>query len=306
LSTPPLVSVIIPCHNSAAFVQRAFSSALQQTFENTEIILVDNNSSDQTPEILSDISARHPGKVTFLREDRQGAAAARNRGLASARGMYIQFLDSDDELLQEKIESQLQTGWTMQADLVIGNYVQITGSQVKKISATRDPWAGLSSSQLGITSANLWKREAVVKAGGFNEAFSSSEEYRLMFAMLKSGACVAFHPGFLTRVYWQIESVGKSRDRDRKASIWKQIFDLRMEIREFLKEKDMFRGKVRFAWEYYMYSHLVHLKDRFPEIHDAYMPLISHRLTPWYVAMPLVSREIRRLSHRLFRTEKPI
>lgn len=299
MSAPPLVSVIIPCHNSAAFVHGAFNSVLNQSFKNIEIILVDNNSTDQTPEILSGFSARHPGKVVFLREDRQGAAAARNRGLASARGAYVQFLDSDDVLLQEKVQRQLETGLATHADLVVGNYFQVAGDKVKMIRAANDPWTGLASSRLGITSANLWKRDAVAKAGGFDETYSSSEEYRLMFHMLKSGSRVAYDPACLTRVYWRDESVGKSKDHERQALIWRQIFDLRMEIRQFLEEKDMFRGKVRFAWEYYMYSHLVHLRDRFPEIHDTYMPRLRHRLPPWRVARPLMGRALRRIIRRL-------
>lgn len=91
------VSIIVPVHDSAAYLHKCVESLLAQTLEETEIILVDDCSSDGSPGIIADYAARFPDKVRglYLPENlRQGGA--RNRGMEIARGEYIAFVDADD------------------------------------------------------------------------------------------------------------------------------------------------------------------------------------------------------------------
>jgi glycosyltransferase involved in cell wall biosynthesis len=92
----PAVSVIVPAFNSAAFLDEALWSALRQTFDDLEIIVVDDGSSDDTGAIARDWAARD-GRVRVLSNDRpHGTAGARNRALTEARGRFVALLDSDD------------------------------------------------------------------------------------------------------------------------------------------------------------------------------------------------------------------
>ena len=97
------VSVVIPTHNRKRLVPRALESVLAQTRPAEEIIVVDDGSTDGT---ASAVASRFAG-VRCLRQERRGVSAARNRGVASATGHWIAFLDSDDEWLPHKLERQL-------------------------------------------------------------------------------------------------------------------------------------------------------------------------------------------------------
>jgi len=88
------VSVIIPTYNRRELVQRALRSVLAQTRRVDEVIVVDDGSTDGTGEALA---AAFGDRIVYLRQSNAGVSAARNRGLALARGRYLALLDSDDE-----------------------------------------------------------------------------------------------------------------------------------------------------------------------------------------------------------------
>ena len=97
------ISVIIPTHDYGRFIREAIDSVLAQTYPVLEVIVVDDGSTDDTPEILAGFGNR----IVTVVQNNAGVAAARNAGMAVARGEYLAFLDSDDLWLPEKIEKQL-------------------------------------------------------------------------------------------------------------------------------------------------------------------------------------------------------
>ncbi|RJR18173.1 MAG: glycosyltransferase family 2 protein [Desulfobacteraceae bacterium] len=99
-----LVSVIIPAYNAEKWIRASVESALNQTWQNIEVIVIDDGSNDQTYCILQTVQNKN---VKVISQGNRGAAAARNKGLQIAQGDYIQFLDSDDILETGKIRSQL-------------------------------------------------------------------------------------------------------------------------------------------------------------------------------------------------------
>jgi glycosyltransferase involved in cell wall biosynthesis len=102
----PLVSVIIPTYNRAHLLSRAIRSILDQTYQNFEIIVVDDRSSDNTEEALRNIRDE---RIKYIRhEENRGAPAARNTGIKAAQGEFIAFQDSDDEWLPSKLEKQMK------------------------------------------------------------------------------------------------------------------------------------------------------------------------------------------------------
>src|SRR5947209_7802599 len=103
-TTPPLVSVVIPAYNSARTVRAAVESALQQSVDDLEVIVVDDGSADETAETAEAIG---DPRVRVLRQHNGGAASARNAGIDAARGQYVAFLDADDLWLPEKLRVQL-------------------------------------------------------------------------------------------------------------------------------------------------------------------------------------------------------
>ena len=102
----PTVSVVIPTYNRAHLVGRAIQSVLNQTYQDFEIIVVDDGSTDNTEEVVK--SFNDP-RIRYIRHDQnRGGSAARNTGIKMARGEYIAFQDSDDEWLPEKLEKQMK------------------------------------------------------------------------------------------------------------------------------------------------------------------------------------------------------
>jgi len=100
----PQVSVIIPTHNRAEWLPGAVDSVLSQSFSDLEIIVVDDGSEDDTPSALGERMDR----VRYLRQEHAGVAAARNLGMAAARGEFLAFLDSDDRFAPGKIKAQVE------------------------------------------------------------------------------------------------------------------------------------------------------------------------------------------------------
>jgi len=97
------VSVIIPTYNRAKLLMRALNSVARQTRPADEIIVVDDGSTDHT----ADMIARHYPNVVYLKQENKGVSAARNRGIRAATGEWMAFLDSDDEWLDQKLETQI-------------------------------------------------------------------------------------------------------------------------------------------------------------------------------------------------------
>ena len=101
----PLVSVVIPAFNAERHFPQAIESVLAQTYRNIEVIIVGDGSTDETPQ-LARAYARRDSRIRVFRQDNAGVGAARNRGMAEARGEFIAPLDADDFWNPEKLEKQ--------------------------------------------------------------------------------------------------------------------------------------------------------------------------------------------------------
>ena len=130
----PLVSVILPVYNRAASVARAIDSVLAQTYEPLELIVVDDGSTDRTRDVVRQFA---PG-VTLVEQEHAGAYAARNRGIAHARGELIAFIDSDDAWLPEKLARQVPLMSRDEVGLVFGDTVHnAVGADHRRVYSAR-------------------------------------------------------------------------------------------------------------------------------------------------------------------------
>lgn len=261
----PLVSVIIPCFNCEEVVKAAVNSVLAQTYSNIELLLVDNNSTDATLTTLRAFEEKYPEKVLVLSEKKAGACAARNLGMRNANGMWMQFLDADDELLPSKLEEQVELVVAYEADLIVGAYRQIqhlnrsgkTRLISKEIIPEEDPWIGLISSRLGITSANLWKKDALFQVDGWDEGLSSSQEYDLLFRLLKLQPKVIISHHVLTVVHAHGESVSRAKDHNKLHSIYFNRYNLRCNVYNYLNAEGLLDSKYERNLCLYLYYHLL-------------------------------------------------
>ena len=153
----PLVSVVMPNYNGERFVSEAIFSVLSQTYSNIELIVVDDCSTDNSPEIVKDI-ARSDIRVHYIaNKTNSGVAKTRNKGIQSARGQYIAFLDNDDLWEKDKVERQLLLA--SQGHRIVYcsyDFVNENGESIKKpfiVPSTTNFKKMLSSSVISCSSA---------------------------------------------------------------------------------------------------------------------------------------------------------
>ncbi|MGO9094422.1 MAG: glycosyltransferase family 2 protein [Bryobacteraceae bacterium] len=168
----PLVSVVIPCYNAARFLPEAVANVLAQRYEPLEILLVDDGSTDSTPEMAPGLAP----EVRYLRQENRGPSAARNLGLRETRGEIIAFLDADDLWPDGKLD--LQVGRLLQdpaLDLVSGRvrYVELPGGRIPDL---RFETSDRELPGILIGSA-VYRRRAFAVVGGFDESLRYSEDH---------------------------------------------------------------------------------------------------------------------------------
>jgi len=129
----PLVSVVIPAYNAQPFVAETIDSVLAQTYQNFEIIVIDDGSSDSTLEILNQYSKSYSKVKVLTHQDNQnlGVSKSRQLGVQYAQGSYIAFLDSDDIFLPEKLQIQVDT-FSRFEDIILCHTGVKVSSTVKK------------------------------------------------------------------------------------------------------------------------------------------------------------------------------
>jgi glycosyltransferase involved in cell wall biosynthesis len=130
----PKISIIVPCYNQAQFLDEALQSVLEQTYQNWECIIVNDGSTDSTEKIARNWAAKDSRYFYFYKEN-GGLSSARNLGLDSAKGNYIQFLDSDDFLNNRKLELSLNELKTFENNIVISNFRMFTDNPNGSTSA---------------------------------------------------------------------------------------------------------------------------------------------------------------------------
>lgn len=182
----PLVSVIIPNYNYAAYLREAVDSALNQTYPSVEILVVDDGSQDDSLERLKPYGSR----VKVIRQKNQGVSAARNNGAEESQGEYLAFLDADDVWLPVKLERQIGC---FLADGELG-LVHVGLQEIDRAGQVRrTDLAGLEgwvssellllsrSVVLGGGSGMMIPREVFLSTGGFDLRLSTSADWDLWY-----------------------------------------------------------------------------------------------------------------------------
>jgi glycosyltransferase involved in cell wall biosynthesis len=187
---PPRVSAVIATYNRAHLVGNAIKSILGQTYENIEVIVVDDGSTDGTQDMLK----RFGDQVRVIRQDNAGPGAARNRGIAAATGEIVAFLDSDDLWLPERIERQVallqRAGESVpccvcDVEMRFTDRPRVTSFENFRLDPDRQVGIWSNVSEVLADRFVLFNQMAAVrhsaleKVGGFNENLRFLEDYDL-------------------------------------------------------------------------------------------------------------------------------
>jgi len=178
-----MVSVIIPVYNRAATIARAIRSVLGQSYSDFEIVVVDDGSRDGTGQIVQTFQSQ-TNKIRYFFQTNAGPSAARNRGIAMAKGEYLAFLDSDDLWYSFKLAKQLPL-FDADPDLgLVYSWAEVTNPAGKR-QFRNSSHAGccleqlLSEGNFIATSSAMVRKTVMAQVGGFDESLQGSEDIDL-------------------------------------------------------------------------------------------------------------------------------
>jgi glycosyltransferase involved in cell wall biosynthesis len=202
----PLVSIIIPSYNGAAFIKEAVDSALAQTYSNIEIIVVDDGSTDNTKAVLAPYVTTH--QIHYIYQPNAGLSAARNTGIRGAKGEYIALLDSDDIFLPRKIERQI-AHFAALPDCDIsycGLYSFWDGEPEKLLKIDYQFYSGedvlpnLVKKSFIAPLTMVIKKDVFGRFGLFDENFKRSEDLEFLVRVASAGANIYFLDEILAKL----------------------------------------------------------------------------------------------------------
>ena len=186
----PKVSIILPTYNRAYIIEKAIQSVLNQTYQDFELIIVDDGSTDNTEEIIKKLQEKDK-RIRYIKlETNKGAAAARNEGIKIAHGKYITFQDSDDEWLPEKLEKQMKIFETTPEDIIVyTGFWRIDGDEKTYIPdiniSNREGYIHkelLKGNFVG-TPSILLKKETLEKVALFDECLQRCQDWDLVIRL---------------------------------------------------------------------------------------------------------------------------
>ncbi|MBW4652118.1 MAG: glycosyltransferase [Kaiparowitsia implicata GSE-PSE-MK54-09C] len=200
-----LVSILIPCFNAERWLAEAIESCLNQTYSNIEIIIIDDGSTDRSPEIIKQYSSTiHRCRIISKFTPNRGGNHARNLAFSLSHGDYIQYLDADDYILPEKIEKQVNFLEAVNADIVYGDWRRLYHQSDSSIVWGDPQISGEQSNLLERLLANDWwvavaaflyRRESVEKIGGWDENLTVAQDRDFFLRCVLSEAQVVYQSG---------------------------------------------------------------------------------------------------------------
>lgn len=253
-------SVVLPTYNRAGLIARTIQSVLDQTWESWELIIIDDGSTDETAQVVSPFLK--DARIRYLRQTNSGQAVARNRGISTATGDYIAFLDSDDLWLPMKLELQAEALMRDPSIDVVYGQVEYIGLDDRKLDLpTRRGQSGiiwrrlLYDNCISFVTATV-KRNRLLEHGGMDEAVRRGDDYDLWLRLAPS---CRFH--FQDKVVAQIRVEGDriTNDVDGRLDSNRQMLENffhdnpeLLTARERRSVEAMFLG--RFARAYFAYG----------------------------------------------------
>jgi glycosyltransferase involved in cell wall biosynthesis len=227
----PRVSIITPTYNTARFAAETLDSVFAQTFQNFELIVINDGSPDTAE--LELVLAPYLEKIIYVRQQNAGAGAARNAGIERARGEFVAFLDGDDIWLPEFLESQIAFLEKNNFDIVYTDAILFGGSIYDgRTFMENAPSNGVADFESlldlrcsVITSGTVARRRKIIEAGMFEPEKVSAEDFMLWLKMARAGARFGYQRRVLLKYRVHLDGLsGNSVSRvERGISVYRRV-----------------------------------------------------------------------------------
>ncbi len=191
----PEVSIIIPTYNRAQNLEGAVESALSQSYQNFEIIIIDDGSTDNTPEVIGKLKGNSNKIRGFRFNENQGGNSARNKGVKESSSPIIAFLDDDDRWHKDKLEKQVKKIKDENIDLTYAakNVIHLEKNGKSFYSYKTPRYSNnifksiMHDNFIGSTSSAVIKKDVIKSAGGFDPSLPALQDYDLYIRIIKNG-----------------------------------------------------------------------------------------------------------------------
>lgn len=226
----PEVTIVIPVYNRAHLIERTLESIYDQSYRPIRLIVVDNNSSDSTSDVVTNWASLHETSdfsVSLLHEYRQGAAIARNTGLKACETEWIFFFDSDDRMLPGLVSSVMdESRKDPSLDIVFWNtaFVLPDGKVRPRRFSTRKVMHRHLYNCLLSTQSFAVRTEFIRRCGGWNESLKVWDDWELGFRLLTNSPHIKEIDRILVHIYPQAESI-TGLDYHSKCGKWEEAIE---------------------------------------------------------------------------------
>ncbi|MCK4577730.1 MAG: glycosyltransferase [Candidatus Marinimicrobia bacterium] len=307
----PKVTVILACYNEEQYIAEALDSILGQTYQDFEVIVINDGSTDKTEEIIEHYANQYPDKILYVSQQNQGQAASINHGFSLASGLYAAFIDGDDTWYPEKLEKQvkvLDDDTEKRIGLVYTYRDQPNLDTTRKRSNTvtvgvrGQVFKRLFMGAFTLNSSIMVPRHIFDKVAGYNPIYPFCPDYEFMLQIAAAGyefdyipeilVSRRIHPGNTSRQ----QLVSNRNNRQMLLDIADRYDDL---ITQEGVDVDyrMALLDLQLAWHYFVTGNLKQVRQTLTPVLRHYPALVlrSKRYTAYYLLSFFPASWVRRL-----------
>lgn len=268
----PLVSVLIPLYNAAPYIAETLDSLINQLYENIEVIIVDDGSTDNGGAIVKEYEKKYPF-IKYILSENKGACHARNLAFRNSKGNYIQYLDADDYLSSDKISKQVNL-LKMQSDKTVAycrfevfvsnseatySLTQLNKDYDKPVDWLIDSWNGK-----GMNAATIWlvPRKLIELAGDWNEEILKNQDGEFFTRVLLNADKILFVPDVIA--YYRKDNPNSISTLIKENKILSQLKSIDLIVDYTLEKVDT--SDVRSALVQLYYNLIYHYGNLYKEV----------------------------------------
>lgn len=180
-----MISVIIPTYNRAKTIMRSINSVLNQTYNDIEVLIIDDGSTDETKDVIKNID---DDRIRYIKQENSGACVARNHGISIAKGEYIAFHDSDDEWHLDKLEKQLKIMEKNNASIVCCKMIGAKRNGGKKYYPChlKNGFINGNINLFGIGTQTLLAKKEVFEKNKFDPEMPRYQDFELLLRIIQN------------------------------------------------------------------------------------------------------------------------